>query len=104
MRDIWQGMVKEENERERAKGSQLSQKIIEAKGEARGTTFTGLRRVRRLDHGIPRDLSVSGTIVLYVDLLAPRPGRRARVASQSVKCSVANESLGLSVITVTKIS
>lgn len=65
--DIRQGMVKGENERN---GDQLLEKIIEAKGEAWGTTFTGFTSCSRLDRGIPRDLSVSGTIVLYMDLLA----------------------------------
>lgn len=66
------GAISGEVKRERtsgARGSALIKKIIEAKGEARGTTFTGFMSYNRLDRGIPRGLSVSGTIVLYtVDL------------------------------------
>lgn len=64
------GKMKRENERSERIGSyKKKKKIIEAKGEARGTTFTGFMSYNRLDRGIPRGLSVSGTIVLYtVDL------------------------------------
>lgn len=63
--DIRQG---EERKREEREDRLLEKKITEAKGEARGTTFTGFMSYNRLDRGIPRGLSVSGTIVLYVDL------------------------------------
>lgn len=78
------GKVKRENGRSE-RGSALIKKITEAKGEARGTTFTGFMSYNRLDRGIPRGLSVSGTIVLYIDLCRlAAPTSRARVASQNV--------------------
>lgn len=75
------GEVKRENERSERIGS-YKKKIIEAKGEARGTTFTGFMSYNRPDRGIPRGPSVSGTIVLYtVDLCRlAAPTSRARVS------------------------
>jgi len=81
-RDIRQGMVKRENEKNERIISH--KKIIEAKGEARGTTFTGFTSCSRLDRGILRDLLVSGFDRFVRPVGSTASTRRARVTLQNV--------------------